>query len=79
MTERQTAPLVTYFLQHGFLQRAQELCRNEPASAYDPQFNFWRVVAIARQGSIHEAIRECEHLNGYKNFDNKFWWLEINN
>lgn len=55
--------LVSYYLRSGYYRHAQTVCSETlKKRSNDPNMLFWRAVAMLKEGSGNEAVRELEGL-----------------
>lgn len=60
--------LLHYFLREKHWRSAINISTDELKKGRDPYINFWRSLAYFQEGSIIDAIRDCEPLEKSKDF-----------
>jgi hypothetical protein len=60
--------LLHYYLREKLWRTAINLCTEELKKGKDPYINLWRSLAYFNEGSVIDAIRDCESLEKSKDF-----------
>ncbi len=60
--------LLHYLLREKLWRSAINLCTDELKKGKDPYISFWRSLAYFHEGSIIDAIRDCEPLEKSKDY-----------
>jgi hypothetical protein len=60
--------LLHYYFREKFWRSAINLCTDELKKGKDPYIYFWRSLAYSQEGSIIDAIRDCEPLQNNRDF-----------
>ncbi|CEL95321.1 unnamed protein product [Vitrella brassicaformis CCMP3155] len=54
--------MLHYFAREGYWRKIQEVCNEELSQGTrdEASFIFWRALGMAKEGSVNEALRECD-------------------